>query len=163
MLVPRFLYTDRATRVRKTFRRYMQSCRKNMKIIEQRALALSPDHSLALRNCFRLQYLLSERRRSRFEFLLDTKSIDCALFKSLDEIAERVDKGWTEAEEGAIKERDPHYRDISREIAGIQSRWVPDLLTVPLRRLMHDDIYRKESLAHAARIRELERRMDGNR
>jgi hypothetical protein len=36
---------------------------------------------------------------------------------------------------------------------------VPDSLTVPLQELMKDDIYRKESLAHADMIREFQRRM----
>ena len=149
----------RATIVREVFREYMESCYENMKITEQRALEASPDQEPILLNCFKLQRLLRERTTIRFEYLVSTISLDCALFKSLDDIQKRLDEEWTEAEEAAIKAGDAHYRDVSREIEAIQSKWVPDLLTAPLRELMKDGIYRTESLAHADKIRELEKRM----
>lgn len=149
----------RATIVREVFREYMESCRESTKITEQRALEASPDHIPILLNCFRLQHLLLERLTIRFEYLLTTKSLDCAPFNSLDDLQKRLDQGWTEAEEVAIKKGNSHYCDISREIGTIQLEWLPDSLTTPLRELMRDDIYRKESVAHADKIREFQRRI----
>jgi hypothetical protein len=160
MLLGYFMRTKkRATVVREVFREYMELCRENTKIAERRALEASPDHVPTLLNCFRLQHLLRERLTIRFEYLLTTKSLDCAPFNSLDDIQKRLDQGWTEAEEMAIKEGNSHYCDISREIEAIQLRWLPDSLTAPLRELMRDDLYRKESAAHADRIRDFQRRI----
>jgi hypothetical protein len=106
-----------------------------------------------------LQYLLSERLAIRFEYLLTNNSADCAQFKSLDDIQKRLEQGWTEAEDGAIKKDNVRYCKVSEEIEAIQCKWVPDSLTVPLRELMKDDIYRMESVAHADRVREFQRRM----
>jgi len=124
---------DRAARVRDTFREYLTSCRGHTKTIAQRALAVSsPGQEPLLRNCFRFQSLLIERQSMRFNFLLKSKAIDCALFESLDDIGARLDKDWMEAEEGAIRERNPHYGDVSGEIEAIKSHWDADALTAPL-------------------------------
>ena len=139
------LLKSRAALVRDTYREYMDSTRENSKITEQRALAVSPDHKTALLNCFRLQDLLRERATLRFEFLIKTQSFNCAPYKSLDAISERLDTGWTEAEEGAIKESNAHYKDVSREIADIRSKWDPDSLTAPLRALTQDSQYKAAS------------------
>ena len=120
---------------------------------------MSPDQEPILLNCFRLQHLLRERLTIRFEYLLTTNALDCAQFKSLDDIQKRLDQEWTEAEEAAVKTGDAHYCDVSRDIEVIHSRWVLDSLTVPLRELMKDDEYRSEATAHANRIRELQNRM----
>jgi len=160
MLLGYFMRTKkRATIVHEVFREYMESCCENMTITEKQALKASPDQEPILLNCFRLQHLLRERTTIRFEYLVSTNSLDCALLKSLDDIQKRLDQEWTEAEEAAIKASDAHYCNVSREIEAIQSKWVPDLPTAPLRQLMKDDIYRAESLAHADKIRELQKRM----
>src|SRR6266446_77793 len=104
MLLGYFMRTKkRATIVREVFREYMESCDENMKITEQRALEASPDQEPILLNCFRLQRLLRERTTIRFEYLVSTTSLNCALFKSLDDIQKRVDQQWTEAEEAVIE------------------------------------------------------------
>lgn len=126
MLLGYFMRTKkRATIVREVFREYMESCRENTKLAEQRALGASPDHIAILLNCFRLQHLLRERLTIRFEYLLTTKSLSCAPFNSLDDIQKRLDQGWTEAEEVAIKEGNSHYCDISREIELFNSNGYP--------------------------------------
>jgi hypothetical protein len=160
MLFGYFMRTKkRATIVREIFREYMESCCENTKIMEQRALESSPGYEPIILICFRLQHLLSERLTIRFEYLVSTDSLDCARFKSLDDVQKRLDQEWTEAEEAAVKAGDARYSDISREIEAIQFKWVPDSLTVPLQKLMQDDIYRAESLAHAEKIREFQKRM----
>jgi hypothetical protein len=158
MLLGYFMRTkNRATTVSEIFRKYMKSCGENMKITEQRALAVAPAKKTVLLNCFKLQYLLRERTTMRFKYLFTTNPMDCARFKSLGDIEMRLHQEWTEAEEAAIKAGNAQYCDVSREIDAIQSKWVPDSLTAPLRELMEDDIYRKESVAHADKMREFGR------
>ena len=149
----------RGARVRDIYREYLKYCHANSKITEQRALAVSPDQKLALRNCFRMQDLLRVQHIIRFEFLLEIHSLDCALFKSLEEIEQRLHEGWTEAEEGVLKEFNSHYSAVSREITEIRSKWPPNSLTYPLQALQQDPEYSTASIAHAALVRKLERRM----
>jgi hypothetical protein len=103
---------SRHAMVRDTYRKCMKSSRDFSKLMEKRALIVSPDQRPVLLNCFRLQDLLMEQRAIRFEFLLKSRSLDCALFKSLDEISQRLDKDWCAAEEGALKESNSHYGDL---------------------------------------------------
>jgi hypothetical protein len=124
--------------VRDTYRKSIRSTREFMQICKQRAIEVSPDQKALLLNCFKLQNLLMDQRAMRFEYLLKSKSRDCAIFKSLDEIDERLDKDWIAAEEGALKQSNLHYGAISQEIAEIQSKWDSEALTTPLRVLDQD-------------------------
>jgi hypothetical protein len=145
--------------VRDTYRKDMKSIREFMTLFEQRAILVSPDQKSVLFNCFRLQNLLMDQRAIRFEYLLKSKSLDCAIFNSLDEVSERLDKGWSAAEEGALKERNSHYSDVCREIHDIQSKWVPDVLTAPLKAVEQDPQYRAAREAIANRVQELQSRI----
>jgi hypothetical protein len=106
-----------------------------------------------------LQDLLRARHTIRFEFLLEIHSLDCALSKSLGEIEQRLHEGWTEAEEGVLKEFNSHYGGISREITEIVRKLLPNSLTDPLQALQQDRECSDASIAHAALVRKLERRM----
>jgi hypothetical protein len=86
--------------MRDTYRDYVKSTREFMRVAEQRALEVSPDQKSLLLNCFRLQNLLIDQRSIRFRFLLKSKSLDCAVFNSLDELDQRLDKNWNAAEQG---------------------------------------------------------------
>lgn len=55
--------------------------------------------------------LLKRRQTLRFKYLFAGGKLDFATFKSLDSIAERLDKGWTEVEEADLRERMAAYRD----------------------------------------------------
>jgi hypothetical protein len=74
-----------------------------------------------------------DQRPIRFEYLLKTQSLDYPIFKSLDEVSKRLDKGWKATEEGALKKSNSHYGDICQEIADIQSKWDSDSLSAPLK------------------------------
>jgi len=150
---------SRRALVRDTYLEALKSTRDFMKVAELRSLEVWREHSVVLRNCFRLQDLLSEQRANRFEFLLKSRSFDCALFKSLDEIDQRLDKDWDTAEEGALKECNPHYRDICQEIGEIQSKWDSESLTAPLNAVEKDPQYRTARLALADRVQELQSRI----
>jgi hypothetical protein len=153
---------SRRALVRDTYRNDLKSTRDFMKLAERRALEVSPEHSVVIRNCFRLQDLLSERCAVRFEYLLKSKSLDCAIFNTLDEVSERFDKDWGATEEGALKKSNAHYCDICQEIEAIQSKWDPDSLTAPLLAVQQDPQYLAAREAIADRTRELQRRMAPN-
>jgi hypothetical protein len=147
---------NRAARVRDTFREYLTSCRDHTGIIARRAPAVSPaGQEPVMRDCFRLQTIFIEGQAMRFDFLLKSKTIHCARFKSLDDIGARLDKEWMEAEEGAIRERNPHYGNVSREIDAIQSRWGADAAA----KLHQDPKYRDASEAMADGVAQLQKRM----
>jgi hypothetical protein len=150
---------SRHVRVCDTYRKNMKRFRAFTVFCKQRAIEISPDQKPLLLNCFKLWDLLSDQRAIRFEYLLKSKSLDCPIFKSMDEIDERLDKDWDATEEDALKKSNSHYRDISQEIAEIQSKWDSEALTAPLRVLDQDPQYRAERLVIADRIRELQRRL----
>jgi hypothetical protein len=145
--------------VRGTYREDMKSTREFMKVFEQRAILMSPDQEPVLRNCFRLQNLLIDQRLLRFKFLLKSKSLDCAIFKSLDELDQRLDKDWTATEECDLEKRNSHYTGICQEIADIQSKWEAESLTAPLEAVEQDSRYRAARLAMADRVQELQKRI----
>jgi hypothetical protein len=95
----------------------------------------------------------------RFEYLLKSKTLDCAVFKSLDEVSQRLDKNWKATEEGALKESNSLYCGICQEIADIKSKWDSDSLTAPLRAVQLDPQYRVAREAIADRVRELQSRI----
>jgi hypothetical protein len=150
---------SRRAMVRDVFREYLKSRRDFMKWAGHRAIGIAPDHSAALLKCFHLQALMNEQQSIRFDFLSKSKSVDFALFKTLDEVSQRLLKDWSAAEEEALEKRNPHYCHVSQEIKDIQSNWDADSLTAPLRVLDQDPEYRTARLADADRVQELQRRI----
>ena len=120
---------------------------------------VSPDQKSLLLNCFRLQNLLIDQRSIRFRFLLKSKSLDCAVFNSLDELDQRLDKNWNAAEQEVLNKSNSHYTGICQEIADIWSKWDAESLTAPLKAVEQDPRYRAARLAIADRTRELQRRI----
>jgi hypothetical protein len=94
--------------VRDTYRKYMKRFREFTVFCERRAIEVWPDQKPLLLNCFKLWDLLMDQRAIRFEYLLKAQSLDCAIFKSLDEIDERLDKDWDVIEEGILKKSNAH-------------------------------------------------------
>jgi hypothetical protein len=60
-----------------------------------------------------LQRLLKKRQTIRFDYLLKTRDLDCSLYETLDAISERLDAGWSDAEENAVQACNLHYGEIS--------------------------------------------------
>ena len=145
--------------VRDTYLKDMKSIREFMKLFEQRAILMSPDQEPVLRNCFRLQNLLIDQRLIRFKFLLKSMSLDCAIFKTLDELDQRLDKDWNAAEEGDLEKGNSHYSGLCQEIADIRSKWDAESLAAPLEAVEQDSRYRAARLAMADRVQELQKRI----
>jgi hypothetical protein len=126
-----------------TFAKWVNSYLEFLKIAERRALKVSPAHKQAWQNAFNLQRLLKRRQSIRFKYLFAGGKLDFATFKSLDSIAERLDKGWTEVEEGDLRERNAAYREDSRAIEDIHSKWDPHALDDARQLLENDSKYRE--------------------
>src|SRR5882757_2468568 len=139
-----------------TFIKWANSYQEFLRIAERRALKVSPAHKQAWQIAFSLQRLLKRRQSSRFEYLFARDKLDIVTFKSLDSIAERLDKGWTEAEEADLRERMAAYRDNSWAIEDIQSKWDPHALDDARQLLENDSKYREARLALSERARKLE-------
>jgi hypothetical protein len=56
-----------------------------------------------------------EQRSTRFEYLLTFKSVDCAIFKSLDGIAGRLDKDWDATEECDLERSNAHAPTFAKK------------------------------------------------
>src|SRR5450755_799362 len=80
---------SRRTLVRDTFRKSQASYLEFLDVAEQCALRLSPDYKLAWQNVFKLQRLLKKREDMRFAHLLQACNLDCSLFETLDDLADR--------------------------------------------------------------------------
>lgn len=139
-----------------TFAKWVNSYLEFLKIAERRALKVSPAHKQAWQNAFNLQRLLKRRQSIRFKYLFAGGKLDFATFKSLDSIAERLDKGWTEVEEGDLRERNVAYSEDSRAIEDIHAKWDPHALDDARQLLENDSKYREARLALAERSRKLE-------
>ena len=138
-----------------TFTQWVNSYLEFLDSAERRALKVSPAHRHAWQNAFALQRLLEQRQASRFKYLFALGKLEIANFKSLDSIAERLDTGWTETEEADLKERMAGYRDDSRVIEDIQSKWDPHALDDARQLLENDPKYREARLALSERSRKL--------
>jgi hypothetical protein len=145
--------------VRDIYRSAIRSTREFMHICKERATEVSPNQKALLLKCFTLQDLLLDQRSIRLEYLLKTKAIDCAVFKSLDAIDELLDRGLKQQEEDALKKSNPNYSDICQEIVDIRSKWESVALTAPLKSIETDPQYRAARLAMSDRTRELQRRI----
>jgi hypothetical protein len=100
-----------------------------------------------------------EQRTIRFEYLLETRVLDCSLFETLDAIAERLDAGWGDAEEVAVQACNAHYSEISLAISDIRSKWKAFAVGESFKMLENDPEYRTARLALASRAQEFAERV----
>jgi hypothetical protein len=151
--ISKLLRHSRATSVQDKFRESQDSYLEFLRIAERRALEVSPNYKLAWQNAFRLQHLLMKQRCFRFEYLLGNGQMDTLTATSISSLTERLDKGWTDTEEFTLKNDLPSYREISREIDEIKSKWDPSALDEPRVALEQDSEYRKARLALSERAK----------
>ena len=150
---------SRRTLLRDTFRKSEASYLEFLDVAEQCALRVSPEFKLAWQNVYQLQRFLMEQRTIRFEYLLQTRVLDCSIFETLDAIAERLDAGWSDAEEIAVQACNAHYSEISLAIADIRSKWKAYAVGESFKMLENDPEYRTARLALASRAQEFTERV----
>jgi hypothetical protein len=145
--------------VRETFQRSQASYLEFLDVAEPCALRVSQDYKLAWQNVFKLQRLLKKREDMRFAHLLQACNLDCSLFETLDDLAVRLEAGWSQAEEIAMQECNAHYREISQKIGDIRSKWDPHAVGESTRTLEQDPKYLAARLALADRAKKFAERI----
>ena len=150
---------SRRSLLRDTFRKSEASYLEFVDLAEQCALRVSPEFKLAWLNVYRLQRLLIEQRTIRFEYLLQTRLLDCSNFETLDAIAERLDAGWSDAEEIAVQASNAPYSQISLAIEDIRSKWKPYAVGESYKMLENDPEYQTARSALSGRAREFAERV----
>jgi hypothetical protein len=150
---------SRRTLLRDTFRKSQASYLEFVDLAEQCALRVSPDFRLAWQNVYKLQRLLKAQQSIRFEHLLKAHDLDCSRFESLDAIDERLEAGWSKAEESALRALDAKYNRISLEIAEIRSKWKPYAVGESYKMLENDPEYQTARSALSGRAREFAERV----
>jgi hypothetical protein len=150
---------SRRTLLRDTFRKSQASYLEFVATAEQCALRVSPDFKLAWQNVYKLQRLLKDQQSIRFEHLLKACHLDCSRFESLDAIAERLEAGWSDPEESALRVLNAKYNKISLEIADIRSKWRPHAVGESFKMLENDPEYQTARLALSNRAQEFAERV----
>jgi hypothetical protein len=160
MLIQYFVgLRSRRTLVRDTFLKSQASYLEFVDVAERCALRVSPDYKFAWQNVFRLQRLLKEREDMRFEHLLHACNLDCSLFETLDDLAARLEAGWSEAEESTMQQCNARYTEISQEIGDIRSKWDPHAVGESTRTLEQDPKYLAARSALAKRAKKFAERI----
>jgi hypothetical protein len=149
----------RRTLLRDTFRKSQASYLEFVAKAEQCALRVLPEFKLAWQNVYNLQRLLKEQQSIRFEYLLGARHLDCSRFESLDAIAERLEAGWRDEEESALRALDAKYNKISLEIADIRAKWRPYAVGESFKMLEKDSEYQTARLALSRRAQEFAERV----
>lgn len=145
--------------IRDTFRQYIEAKREFGALAERCLLKGWPDRKAAVQSTSRLGDLVSEIELLRFEHLMSAVSVDAATLKSFACIFDRLYKGWRDSEEVALRERNPTYRDVSRELEVAEATKAaldPTALDGPFAAAGRDPEYRNAAASLDEKHRRLE-------
>ena len=146
---------NRAATVHDIFIRYLKSYRIFIDLAERRAIKVSPETMRASQVAFRLQRLLNERQTLRFKYLFASAKFDAVKLRTLSSIEERIDAGWSEAEEAHLMQNIPSYKEAAREINDLKAKLDPVALAERRTILEQDSRYQDARQALAERARKL--------
>jgi hypothetical protein len=146
--------------VRDIFRKSVRSYELFLHLAEQRANAVVPEeYNFAWRNAFGLQRSLKERQLLRFEDLVRRDRNAQSAWTQLDDIGERLDAGWSEAEERDLSRRSRHYAEVTKSVEHYRAEFKPDVLGAHSQMLEQDPQYLEARNALADRAREHAKQM----
>lgn len=114
----------RLSLVEEVFIRYLQITRAIWKETEKRAKTI-PGWRAALVDGFARQLILIDSQALRFGHSLTTDEFTDPRL-SLNDITERLDNHWSDADEKSLIAANPVYREIVQEQKTISSRWKSD-------------------------------------
>jgi hypothetical protein len=100
-----------------------------------------PDRKGAITTAVRLQDLLVERQRLRFEHLTKNTDLDGSSWKSLNEICSYIESAWGDSSESELRSMDQAYDGIAREIESLRSAMDSKALDGPFADLTRDKDY----------------------
>ena len=124
-LVHCFFGGSQQQKLRRLFRKYAKNYYDFLDAAEPRAVALAgtPEVVDAWKTAFALQRALKDRQVLRVEYLTSGDGQDYLSWKSLDDIAHRVDGGWAEAEDASLARASSRYAALSNSIRNLRSKF----------------------------------------
>jgi hypothetical protein len=153
---------DPATAIREIFRQYIEAKREFGSVAERCLLKGWPDRKAAIQTTSRLGKLVSESELLRFEYLMSAVPVDATVLKSFACIFDRIYKGWRDSEEVALREKNPTYRDVSRELEAAEATKAaldPTALDGPFAGARGDPEFRKAFASLDKKHRQLEEQL----
>lgn len=153
---------DPAIAIRDIFRQYIEAKREFGVIAERCLLKGWPDRKTAIQSTSRLGTLVAETEWLRFEYLMSAGPFDAAVLKSFACIFDRLDKGWGDSEELALRDKNPTYRDVSRELEAANATKAaldPTALDGPFAGAKGDPEFRRAFAALDKKHRQLEEQL----
>jgi hypothetical protein len=149
----------RLSLVEKVFKEYLQVTRAFWEEAERRARKTLPEWGPALEDAFALQRVLIDSQALRFGHLITTGELSDPRL-SLNNITERLDKEWSDADEKSLIDANPFYREIVQHQKTISSRWKPNAVSrSSFETLQLDPKYTKAREAVADKVSELSDRL----
>jgi hypothetical protein len=144
---------NRASTVREIFLKYIEATRDFTVATERCAVRVSPGQEIELRNAFALQLLFNGRDALRFECLVASEEAPEILsMKSLYEMSDRLRQGWKDVDEARLRESDPIYVDVSRQIEILEGTLDSAALEEALNAVKADSSYREARQVIAEKI-----------
>lgn len=152
---------DPAIAIRDIFRQYIEAKREFGAIAERCLLKGWPDRKTAIQSTSRLGNLVAESEWLRFEYLMSAVPLDARVLKSFDSIFDRLDKGWGNSDELALREKNPTYRAVSRELEAAKAKAAldPTALDGPFAGATGDPEFRSAFAALDKKHRQLEEQL----
>jgi hypothetical protein len=150
---------DPADAIRDTFRQYIEAKREFSAVAERCLLKGWPDRKAAVKSMSRLGDLVTEIELLRFEYLMSAVPVHATTLKSFACIFDRLHKGWRDTEEVALREKDPTYRDVSRELEAAEATKAasdPTALDGPFAGAARDPEYQDAAISLDKKHRQLE-------
>lgn len=153
---------DHPTAIRNAFREYSDSQRQFMKVADVCSQRGWPDRGAALYCTWKCQQLYIRREELRFEHLFALGEFESGAWNTLSSITDRLNKRWSDVDEGGVLSGNPSYKDVTTKIADMEKSRASmdgDLLDGPLRELQQHSEYRAARQAIYEKVHELNRRL----
>ena len=153
---------DPAVAIRATFRQYIEAKREFGAVAERCLLKGWPDRKAAVQCTSRLGDLVAKIELLRFEYLMSAVPVDAMALKSFTCIFDRLYKGWQDSDEVALREENPTYRDVSRELEAAEATKAaldPTALDGPFAGAARDPEYRNAAASLNKKHRQLEQQL----
>ena len=132
---------DITTAVRNILSEYVEA-RKTYLVSSERCLLKGwPDRKQAVSNSTRLKILQGEAELMRFDFLMSSGLDATAVCRSLESIMDRLYTHWTDAEDAALKHKNPSYRELARQLENADAARDPGALDGPFAAARGDPEY----------------------
>jgi hypothetical protein len=130
-----------SSEVRDLFRDYLQAVREFLEVHRRCIVKGWPDRKDAIEVMTRLEYLNCQVQAWRLDYLWERGLLEPKSYPSLSSIFDRLNKGWSESEEAALKASNEPYRVVVANSDVARTRLDPTALDGPPGDLRRDTEY----------------------